>query len=205
MSEEEQMRWAMEESMRANGHAHPKGLPPESLVSPISPQRKRELAAAAVPPPSRFGPTHIKTAAEELEEARRATPKARNTVLVKDEALRKPVNPTASPVMDLTEPFVPENQWTCEVCTCINPMQYLACDACAVERPQALAQPRAPARAPASQWERNGFGSTYSPMASLTSQVRQQESLGWNCGNCGAFMEHRWWTCSACGVMKAHS
>jgi RNA polymerase subunit RPABC4/transcription elongation factor Spt4 len=29
--------------------------------------------------------------------------------------------------------------------------------------------------------------------------------LGWNCLECGTFMETQWWTCSLCGTMKLDS
>ncbi|KXL51528.1 hypothetical protein M433DRAFT_140551 [Acidomyces richmondensis BFW] len=102
-------------------------------------------------------------------------------------------NPFAeSSLMDLSEPFNPD-EWTCEVCTCINPMQFLACDACGSERPQgavASASSRlAATRHP--QW--------------TTTQPIATETMGWNCMRCGTFMEHKWWTCSACGLMKSSS
>lgn len=91
-------------------------------------------------------------------------------------------------VIDLTEDApeqektVRDSTWVCEICTLMNNMQHLCCDACGVERPE-----------------------------SVSKKMKEQEMpvtprpLGWNCRRCGSFMEAQWWTCSACGLMKASS
>ncbi|KAF2723291.1 WLM-domain-containing protein [Polychaeton citri CBS 116435] len=90
------------------------------------------------------------------------------------------------------------DQWTCEVCTLVNPLQFLACDACGVERPQKSAlNPSSRSTRPSSSRAR----STASSLAAVVPPP-QKSSLGWNCMGCGTFMEHQWWTCSACGRMK---
>ncbi|GME64649.1 Zinc finger RanBP2-type protein [Neofusicoccum parvum] len=95
-------------------------------------------------------------------------------------------------VIDLTaaspkEEKAPKSSiWTCEICTLINNMQYLCCDACGVERPDSISE-----------------------KASMASRDQAPpvppRPLGWNCTRCGSFMENQWWTCSACGVMKPSS
>jgi hypothetical protein len=49
----------------------------------------------------------------------------------------------SSPItnIDISEPFNPD-QWTCSICTCINPTRYLACDACGIERPEPVSRRR---------------------------------------------------------------
>ncbi|KAK3716696.1 hypothetical protein LTR37_006326 [Vermiconidia calcicola] len=107
-------------------------------------------------------------------------------------------NPAHSPIVeiDISDPFdptaKPPDQWTCDICTCINPLQFLACDACGTERPQRVGVGN---RGPRPKVE---------PKATLLMPA-ESESLGWNCNSCGAFMEHRWWTCSGCGKMKDRS
>lgn len=109
------------------------------------------------------------------------------------------IAPNQEPMASFAQPLA-RNDWACEVCTCINPLQFLACDACGVERPQSVLLksqsvkrkpvPRLITSEPSRKWE-------VKPSA-------RSESLGWNC-RCGAFMEHRWWTCSVCGTLKASS
>ena len=107
-------------------------------------------------------------------------------------------HPAPSPInlVGLSDPFDPHaqkpKQWTCEICTCINPQRYLACDACGCERSQVVGTENRGAR------PRIKVG----PNASTPSP---NSSLGWSCKRCSAFMEHKWWTCSACGTMKESS
>ncbi|KAH7060659.1 WLM domain-containing protein [Macrophomina phaseolina] len=76
--------------------------------------------------------------------------------------------------------------WTCEICTLINNMQHLCCDACGVERPESVTK---------------NAGASSPDLA----PPLPPRPLGWNCTRCGTFMESNWWTCSACGLMKASS
>ncbi|KAF2164104.1 hypothetical protein M409DRAFT_68034 [Zasmidium cellare ATCC 36951] len=117
------------------------------------------------------------------------------------------------PLIDLTS--IPEandaeqDSWTCEVCTLVNPLQYLSCDACGVERPQSVM-----ARNGSSSRKMKSEKTTKTSRAAAPGAFgkgkrempapKQNESLGWKC-QCGAFMEHKWWTCSACGSMKTSS
>ncbi|KAK4984943.1 hypothetical protein LTR50_006283 [Elasticomyces elasticus] len=74
---------------------------------------------------------------------------------------------------------VPDDTWACDVCTCLNPLTYLACDACGIERTviqQTQPQPR-----------------------------RRDNGIGWSCPRCSSFMEHKWWSCSNCGMVKTSS
>lgn len=121
--------------------------------------------------------------------------------------------------------------WTCEICTLVNPVLFLACDACGVERssfptaelytappppPQSTSTSRPP--------QRRDLGSSDGTASSRRSTSGEQtlrgwrhaegstpqanikvEPLGWNCVRCGSFMERQWWTCSACGTMKTTS
>lgn len=178
-SEEDQMRWALAESERhaSSGQADCGGLPPESLVSPITPMtpekdRKQvpSLASRLRRPSSARSPV---------------SPVPATTSTTTNTTKRK--LSTATQVIDLSEPFNPD-EWACEVCTCVNPVQFLACDACGVERNAAKEAPR-----------------QRSTIATVMEEPPRQTGLGWNCQQCGAFMEHKWWTCSACGMMKSSS
>ncbi|OMP87384.1 DNA damage response protein WSS1 [Diplodia seriata] len=93
-------------------------------------------------------------------------------------------------VIDLTEDYpkqdttTDDSTWTCDICTLVNDIQHLCCDACTVERPESVS-------------ERISMKDQGLPVA--------PPPLGWNCRRCGSFMEAQWWTCSACGLMKTSS
>ena len=170
ISEEQQMKWALQESMKDGGRS----------PSPVTGTRSSRNV---------FG---------DLGSEPRGTKRCRsdlptgNVLRFRDPgALLDQSHVTAGPkdtIIDLTnsKPTAPTREtdtWTCEICTCINPLQFLACDACAVERPPLKQKPitrieRKPVPPPSRQ------------------------DLGWYCRECATFMEHKWWTCSGCGLMK---
>lgn len=120
-------------------------------------------------------------------------------------------------------PAAPDpDTWTCEICTLVNPINFLTCDACTVERPPhisaALPSAASSPPPPPLQPPRGGRsdrpaafaprGNAYDNLKRFEQQgaaKRDTKPLGWMCGRCGAFMEAEWWTCSACGTMKASS
>ncbi|KAF2754094.1 WLM-domain-containing protein [Pseudovirgaria hyperparasitica] len=89
----------------------------------------------------------------------------------------------------------PIASWACEVCTLVNPSNFLCCDACGVERPVNISD----------QIHRQAAMPSASDYESLVRQAASSKPLGWNCDRCGSFMDTQWWTCSACGLMKAQS
>lgn len=192
-TEDEQMKWAMEESTRASKSSSKSprasgALPSESLISPV----KQPLYASSNSPRSSAGTSRASTVISSKPPSTITSPvsplyinnhnttrstaptssRAPSTILTNP----SPVSPLAqtdtapskrkasssassysrqtnqqtkppsirsesiisSPItaaaIDLSEPFNPD-QWTCEICTCINPTRYLACDACGIERP----------------------------------------------------------------------
>lgn len=202
LSEEEQLDWAIKESMSTLPNQNSMvGQSPVSLMTPESvdralsgppaPLQSNLRASQSVPS---FSQSNGKLTSCLVNEPGGTTKASKSKKTSPSETTSLPAsNPFAeSSLMDLSEPFNPD-EWTCEVCTCINPMQFLACDACGSERPQgavASASSRlAATRHP--QW--------------TTTQPIATETMGWNCMRCGTFMEHKWWTCSACGLMKSSS
>lgn len=280
-TEDEQMKWAMEESTRASknspGPMASGALPPESLISPVKPlyassksprsttsRSHASAASSALPPsivspisplhnssrsgtnsargaPSTTAPSPVSPLFQEAERDRErerdhAPPKRKASTAAPhmppppSRSTRSDTNTTlSSPItaIDISEPFNPD-QWTCSVCTCINPVQYLACDACGIERPEPTGRRSASVRAsapsqvssvrssapssvrygsnglPISSSRRSEVSSSASSSSSRPRQ-RERQSVGWSCGRCGAYMEHKWWTCSACGGMKERS
>nr|POE49540.1 dna-dependent metalloprotease wss1 [Quercus suber] len=199
LSEEEQLRWAMQESM---GHKRRPSDDEVQIVSPLSPD---QASYRNMPPPQR--PANARPDLPPLTSSSSVnsyTSKSSNDVSPLSQTTahggtsrRASITPTSAVfgnvAMDISEPFNPD-QWICEVCTCSNPIQFLACDACASERPQA-------ATASSRAWGRSRANDGTSAMSS----TQQARTRGWNCPRCNAFMEHKWWTCSTCGTMKGSS
>ncbi|KAI7167271.1 hypothetical protein D0869_13598 [Hortaea werneckii] len=245
-SEEEQMRWALQASTKPSP---PSSAAPStyalSPVSPLSPQTIDRTISA--PPPHRQPPssrpdpsgTYHNQPPPAAAAAAAEKPSTKRPRTSHDTAaaaalpnpatnpIPSPPSPTnaTSPIIDLSEPFNPD-EWTCEICTCINPTQFLACDACGTERPTstttaavaaATARNQNPQREmPTSTLSAPGPAASSEGVGRVDSRMQQQQqqrgtgtgmrqSLGWNCERCGSFMEHRWWTCSACGGMKGSS
>ena len=105
------------------------------------------------------------------------------------------------------------DSWTCEICTLVNPANYLCCDACTTERPTPPPSPvpkpqtvgSTQAR-PSSIRDSNAQKAVKSLM-SLDATMSQlpRKPIGWSCHSCGNFMESEWWTCARCGSMKQSS
>jgi len=202
LSEEEQLEWAMKESMSMPPNKH--STSELSPVSPMTPESiDRIVSGPTIPTQSKARPSHpvpsssqsngkpISRLVSDANDKDQA-PKRKKIALSETTCLPG-FDPSAeSPLIDLSEPFNPD-EWTCEVCTCINPMQFLACDACGSERPHG-------AVAAAS----SGLAATHRPRWT-TPRPMATETMGWNCVRCETFMEHKWWTCSACGLMKNSS
>ena len=223
-SEQEQMEWALQESMRSTSstpdsestppHAGPSNIPRNfsrvNSAPPTPTQSKASPVSAMSETRPAFHPNGSPISPVTPEGEVRSPPKRKrhltesslsNSIIVEDIEPPEPSTHTApetSPVIDISEPFDPNakppDEWTCEICTCINPLQFLACDACGCERPQGIGLGNRGARPP--------LRSTVSAPAPASNY---HDSLGWICTNCSSFMEHRWWTCSACGKMKDSS
>jgi len=117
--------------------------------------------------------------------------------------------------------------WTCEICTLINPLTYLTCDACGIERPSHISHSiptasssisNSPRLSPATQRHpstRKETPNALKPRTSACDSISRFEAerasklaskpLGWTCKGCGNFMEMEWWTCAGCGRMKDSS
>lgn len=119
----------------------------------------------------------------------------------------KQLPPTPAPPspQHITVPTDP-NKWACPQCTLHNPLDYLTCEVCGLEQPPqpiprhkrfgtSTAAPALPKPPPQSGLR--GQGAT--PFEPAKGRI------GWNCLECGTFMENEWWTCSLCGTMKMES
>ncbi|KAF7509522.1 hypothetical protein GJ744_007922 [Endocarpon pusillum] len=139
-----------------------------------------------------------------------------------------PLIPTSTKPMPKEEPRAPSidltgeddsDTWTCEVCTLVNPIQFLACDACTTERPSTKptppsTKPTPPARPAGTNTRKsdvrekpNALKPRQSVVKSLTALEAQEakkpaKPMGWLCHVCSNWMESQWWTCARCGNMK---
>lgn len=122
-----------------------------------------------------------------------------------------------------------DDEWTCLVCTLINPPTYLACDACASERPQTRPHPlpvpsgsqasstlpaiKKPRTIPAKKREKEPSVASRNPRRNAIQALIELETnsqkpgpnklpVGWLCSGCGTFMERQWFTCAGCGRIK---
>lgn len=176
LSEDEQMRWALQESLASGSDS----IPGEALQPPPVPLSSKPAAKAG-------SSSQDDLIILDQEASAEATSKRRLSPDVTDSTLGE------------------AQQWTCQICTCINPLQFLACDACGSERPVQGTTTR-PKKQPNSTRSSSTFAIPRRSAAIDDIPLPPpKETLGWNCGRCGAFMEHKWWTCSACGLMKDSS
>ncbi|EOA86332.1 uncharacterized protein SETTUDRAFT_161218 [Exserohilum turcica Et28A] len=126
-------------------------------------------------------------------------------ISLEEEQLRNRQFPPPAP-RPADTPLPDPTKWACPQCTLHNSLDYLACGACGLEQP--------PQPIP----EHKRFASSYTapvlPKPPPQSGLRGRGAtpfepargrLGWNCLECGTFMENQWWTCSLCGTMKPDS
>ncbi|KAJ6443024.1 WLM domain-containing protein [Purpureocillium lavendulum] len=102
--------------------------------------------------------------------------------------------------------------WACETCTLQNPLNYLCCDACGLERPQI--EKRRVEHEPSP-------GTSKPPVIDLTSSPPKGKAKArhvplsqpsvppipstWICKSCGMEVERQWWSCMGCGWVKDNS
>lgn len=125
-----------------------------------------------------------------------------------DNGYHPPALPSSSPVEDTSEAPVSTDptKWACPTCTLLNPLDYLSCDACGLEQPpQPIPQNKryGPSNHPPSLPKPPPASDLRGPGATPFEPAKGR--MGWNCLNCGTFMENQWWTCSLCGEMKLDS
>lgn len=102
--------------------------------------------------------------------------------------------------------------WACDICTCINPPAFLACDACGLERTPAPisatslgTRPSSTRSTTSSLLRSRTAAANLERISRQAAVLRAPESMGWSCSRCATFMEHKYWTCSVCGLMKGDS
>ncbi|KAL9017955.1 MAG: hypothetical protein Q9185_004700 [Variospora sp. 1 TL-2023] len=136
--------------------------------------------------------------------------------------------PVPTHIFDLDDPSSAADfsfSWTCNICTLVNPPNYLSCDACGTDRPS---PPPSPPPRSTTHKNNNNPGHNNNPNTSnersrapprktdkkldnirqLKAEMErkaQAQPVGWQCFGCGNWMENQWWTCGRCGMMKTKS
>ncbi|KAJ9615668.1 hypothetical protein H2200_001744 [Cladophialophora chaetospira] len=136
------------------------------------------------------------------------------------------LNPAPAPSIPQKDPSEPpmlpheEETWSCDICTLVNPINYLLCDACGTERPEWFnpPSPRPTTSQPTTSRTSLHPSSNSHPkvlasrnaveniarFSATEKEKAQAKPVGWTC-RCGNFMENQWWTCDGCGRMKESS
>ena len=129
--------------------------------------------------------------------------------------------PKTKPQEDVKSKIQNITTWTCEICTLVNPLHYLACDACGIERSSAISKAISAAEGQTQAGLRSKSAtklretpSALKPRSSAYDSIQRFDAeraekinkmpVGWTC-RCGNFMEAEWWTCGRCGRMKETS
>jgi DNA-dependent metalloprotease WSS1 len=198
----------------------------------VPPSQSNPAGSRSVPPEQ--NPAAAKKLLQqqrEIEDAIRDRQSASSLNSGSDALLSRPSakkRSATSPLPKSVPPSPPKPEaittWTCEICTLVNPLDFLACGACTVERPAHISaslamssepSPRHNSASKQSSRLHNNPGPALAPrldaytnhqrFEAASAAANATRSVGWTCGRCGNFMESMWWTCSVCGCMKESS
>lgn len=105
--------------------------------------------------------------------------------------------------------------WSCNLCTLVNPVNNIICAACDSKRPASitalLAPPKPPLKRPTSSSSSNARLLSLTKSSALISaeeaaaRERIKPKSGWTCSRCGEWSEAMFWSCSRCGNIKERS
>lgn len=205
----------------------------QAYIELIQEDEKQQLGKDYIAP-SQSNPAGIKAVPtspnallKQQQEIERNLQASRSGTSTPQKTYKPPPGPPAKKQRPVTPPkpkAVPTpapSTWTCEICTLINPLNFLTCDVCSTERPPICN----PSPSPAPHSCSNGQSRTkdrdkdpyvtnqLKPRSSAVENLKRFEQqsaykkaqpIGWKC-HCGNFMEQEWWTCARCGRMKPSS
>jgi hypothetical protein len=208
------LSWDRQNGLQFNGD------PPSRSASPaVNPTSgldwNRESGLFSIPgrtPPPRSmsygsqGQPVSRLVTENLPTSSTFRPRPASRVISQDEGFRNKQLPPTPPFAPQVAVFTDPDKWACPQCTLHNPLDFLSCGACGLEQPpqpipqhkrfgQSTSAPSLPAPPPQSGLR----GPNATPFEPAKGRI------GWNCLQCGTFMENEWWTCSLCGTMKLDS
>jgi len=209
---------------------------PSTILSPVSPLYGSSRYAASATGNSRAPSTTAPSPVSPLFNERDTTPNKRRASTVaplmqpppqprssQSAAPAAATAPLSSPVtaIDISEPFNPD-QWTCTICTCINPTRYLACDACGIERPEPVSrrtstikssapyQPSLSGRSSSGAPSSTRYGSNGLPISSSSRKRDHRSSASSSFSLSSSTNRPRekettfGWGCSRCGAFMEH-
>jgi hypothetical protein len=186
----------------------------------VAPSQSNPAGARALPTQSSTSSAGLLRQQREIEQGLQSSRSGRATP---QETFTAPVGPP--PKKHKPSPPPPDHEmWTCDICTLINPLSFLTCDACGTERPGIYNLPESatpPLRPnsngtsrtsnanPRNDTQHNSLKPRLNAVENLRkfeqqSAYKQSQPIGWTC-SCGNFMEMEWWTCARCGRMKPSS
>ncbi|KPI36275.1 DNA-dependent metalloprotease WSS1 [Cyphellophora attinorum] len=196
----------------------------------IAPSQENPAGSKALPPePSKKLVEEQRKIEQQIKRLKQSSSSSLSTTPSSRSNTHSPIPPplltgrtnSSKPPLRKPEPEPEPITWTCEICTLVNPLQYLTCDACGVERPAHISAslPSNPPPVPhTTRPTKNTTSSTPSALLprqnayanhkrfdDLATQKQAAKPIGWSCGRCGNFMEQEWWTCSNCGGMRDSS
>lgn len=205
----------------------------QAYIELIQEEEQQQLGKSYVPPSQNnpagarslsTSPNSLFRQQQEIETSLRTGRSGTNTP-------QQALTPPPGPVPPKENPPVPSQApetWTCDICTLINPLNFLTCDVCGTERPGIYNIPTSPS--PPLIPKSNSTSRVQSQTSKSTTNDREQHNalkpklnavdslrrfeeqsaykkaqpIGWKC-YCGNFMEQEWWTCAKCGRMKPTS
>jgi DNA-dependent metalloprotease WSS1 len=200
----------------------------QAYIELIQEEEQQKLGKHYIPPSqanpagSKSTPTSPRSLVEQqrsIEQSLRSTEAGQNPPTFTP----PPGPPPKKPKQESSPRPIPSN-WTCDICTLINPMSFLSCDACGTERPDifnASLSPSPPRHTPSSNTppqnstksKDRAQAGLLRPKTNAADNLRKFDEqgaykknlpIGWKC-SCGNFMEQEWWTCARCGRMKPSS
>jgi hypothetical protein len=173
----------------------------QSLLPQVNSQGRPLSRLVTEPPPKPSSSRPVST-------SRISSKVSSRLITQQEEDLRNkalPPTPPPSSPQRLTVPTDP-GKWACPQCTLHNPLDFLTCEACGLEQPpqpipqhQRFGPSRAAPTLPKPPPQSGLRGQSATPFEPARGRI------GWNCLECGTFMENQWWTCSLCGTMKLES
>lgn len=139
-----------------------------------------------------------------------------------------PVPVATKPVPDSRPEREPEPAtWTCQICTLVNPADFLCCGACETERSTDVSMELSKkldntnnkrsrrgrerefvdltGSSPVRKGTKQRKAGDSSRSSASTSSTSAPAPSTWTCSFCGMVMDNQWWTCATCARMKDSS
>jgi len=132
----------------------------------------------------------------------------------------KRTNSEPADISNTTPPPALPSNWSCNLCTLVNPITNTTCAACDSKRPASITALLAPPKQKPKLERPTRSNSTSSNNARLLSLTKSSALIsaeeaaarerikpksGWTCSRCGEWSEAMFWSCSRCGNIKEKS